>query len=282
MGAMRAGETGDDRMGSFFFTGGLVAVHSEGRNREAIWDALQRREVYATSGQRTLLWFELVNGPAGAMAMGSQVALVREPEFRVRAVGSEFQLPGCPDYAARGLTPERLQRLCRGECFHPSDRRKRITRIEVVRIRPQVWDGEGMRALIEDPWRVHECAADPAGCVFSFSDPEFAASRRDAVYYARAIEEPSPAVNGAMLACESDESGACANVNATPKSPDDDRLADVEERAWSSPIFVDYAGDRRGDASASEAVVLRGGSRKSEIKSPASASATASIAKGTR
>jgi hypothetical protein len=279
-GPMQFGEGGDERMGSFFFTGGLVAVHTAGRSREAIWDALQRREVYATSGQRTLLWFELENGPAGALPMGSEVALAREPAFRVRALGSEVQLPGCPDYAVRGLAPERLARLCRGECYHPSDRRKRIARIEVVRIRPQVWEGESAGALIEDPWRVRECEADPAGCVFSFSDPEFTVSRRDAVYYVRAIEEPSPAVNGALLACARDESGSCADVNARPAGPDDDRLANVEERAWSSPIFVDYAGDRRGDASASDAVALSGGSRSNRIKSPARASAIASMAKG--
>ncbi|NND66538.1 MAG: DUF3604 domain-containing protein, partial [Halioglobus sp.] len=39
-----------ERQNSFWLTGGLVAAHSEGRTREAIWDSLQRREVYATSG----------------------------------------------------------------------------------------------------------------------------------------------------------------------------------------------------------------------------------------
>ena len=34
-----------ERQASFFLTGGLVAVHAEGRSREAIWDSLQRREV---------------------------------------------------------------------------------------------------------------------------------------------------------------------------------------------------------------------------------------------
>lgn len=278
-GALRPGEAVDDRMGSFFFTGGLVALHSDGRSREAIWEALQRKQVYGTSGQRTLLWFELLNGPSGTAPMGSQVAQSIPPEFRVRAVGSELQLPGCPDVTVRGLSSERLARLCRGECFHPSEQRKRITRIEVVRIRPQVWEGEGVDALIEDPWQTLECPLDPAGCVVFFRDPEFAIARRDAVYYVRAIEEPSLAVNGALLACERDESGQCADVNARAQSPNDDRLAPVEERAWSSPIYVDFTGDRRGDASGAEAVASSGGKRTSESSAPASASATVSTAK---
>jgi hypothetical protein len=44
-----------ERAQAYFVTGGLVAVHSEGRDRQAIWDALERKQVYATSGRRTLL-----------------------------------------------------------------------------------------------------------------------------------------------------------------------------------------------------------------------------------
>ena len=35
-----------ERQASFFLTGGLAAVHSEGRSREEIWDALARKEVW--------------------------------------------------------------------------------------------------------------------------------------------------------------------------------------------------------------------------------------------
>ncbi|MEM9255384.1 MAG: DUF3604 domain-containing protein [Pseudomonadota bacterium] len=230
----------DDRQSNFFFTGGLIAAHTEGRNRYAIWDALERREVYATSGPRILLWFDLLNAPEGrALPMGAEVSMRSSPTFRVAAVGSFEQLPGCPTFAVGGLTSERLQRLCRGECYHPSDQRRTISRIEVIRIRPQAYPGEPIEALIEDPWRVLPCEPDPTGCQVAFSDGDFDGDMRDTVYYVRAIEEPGLAVNGAQLECEYNDVGTCIRINPSA-AKEDDRLAAVEERAWSSPIFVNY------------------------------------------
>jgi hypothetical protein len=232
----------DDRLGAFYQTGGLIAAHSDGRQRGNIWNALERREVYATSGQRTLLWFDLVNPPGGesSLPMGSETRMADNPVFRVRAAGSYRQLPGCPDHARAGLSAERLQRLCRGECYNPSEERKLITRIEVVRIRPQSYRDEPLDSLIEDPWKILPCEEDRQGCIVEFPDPDFATGKRDALYYVRAIEEPSEAVNGALLDCEYDQEGVCTSINPTPESREDDRLAPIEERAWSSPIFVDF------------------------------------------
>ena len=230
----------DDRRASYFFTGGLVAVHAAARSRAAIWDALERREVYATSGPRILLWFELLNGPAGALPMGSALALGEVPRFRVRAVGSAVEQPGCPAPEAGGLDPARLAALCRGECHHPGEARRRITRIEVVRIHPQRSPSAPVDEAIEDPWHTYGCPDGAAGCTVEFDDPEFLSGARDSVYYVRAIEEPSPAVNAKLLGCMRDETGACSQVDAKPTSADDDRLAEIEERAWSSPIFVDF------------------------------------------
>jgi hypothetical protein len=234
-----------ERQASFFATGGLAAVHAEGRGRDAIWDALVRKETYATSGPRILLWFDLVNG-AAPLPMGSEVRLAESPRFRVRAAGAREQLPGCPAYAESALSAESLERLCRGECFHPGARRTPLERIEVVRIRPRQRPGEPAAALIEDPWLVLPCPAGEA-CSVEFEDPEFAAGGRPALYYVRALQTATPAVNGAGLRCrERDAQGVCLAVDPcygdyrTPA--DDDCLTPVQERAWSSPIFVDPAG----------------------------------------
>ena len=234
-----------ERVGSFLFPGGLAAVHSEGRSREAVWDSLDRGEIYGTSGPRILLWFDLVNDAGEIVPMGSQVRMAEAPRFEVRAVGSFVQQEGCPEPSTRALSPERLEYLCRGQCYHPSDQRHPIVAIEVVRIRPQAEPGEPVEALIEDPWRRFACEPDPAGCVVRFEDPEFVTSARDAVYYVRVVQEETPAVNGASLRTRFDERGNAVSVapcygdSRTPL--DDDCLAPIQERAWSSPIFVDQS-----------------------------------------
>jgi hypothetical protein len=236
-----------ERQSSFFVTGGLAAVHAEGRDRQAIWDGLQRREVYGTSGPRILLWFDLVNAAADndalaeTLPMGSSTTMQTAPDFRVRAVGSFEQQPGCPDASGTALGPERLDRLCRGECYRPSDRRRRITRIEVIRIRPQNQAGEPVEDLVEDPWRVYQCPPDPQGCAVRFADHEFPQGGRDTLYYVRAIEEPTPGVNAGNLRCRYDGAGVCQDVNlCTGRAGEGDCLQNTQQRAWSSPIFLSF------------------------------------------
>jgi hypothetical protein len=233
-----------ERFASFLGTGGLVAVHSVGRDRRAIWDALERKEVYATSGERTLLWFDLIEGSGGAIPMGSTVERSTAPRFRVRAAGAFRQKPGCSEYSSRALSAARLEHLCRNECYNPSDDRKLIDRIEVVRIRPQVDPEEPVGGLIEDPWLVLPCEANPGGCLVEFEDRDFPGAGRDAVYYVRAIQEPSATINGGRLRCERDANGRCTAIDPCfgdgRTDYQDDCLAETEERAWSSPIFVDF------------------------------------------
>jgi len=238
-----------ERQTSFFTTGGLVAAHAAGRDRGAIWAALKRREVYGTTGPRILLWFDLLNPPGSTgrtLPMGSEVRMAADPILQVRAVGSFEQRDGCPDDALAALSPERLAHLCKGECYHPGDRRRLITRIEIVRIRPQQEPGEEVASLIEDPWRSFACEPDPAGCAVTVSDPDFARDGRDTVYYARVFEAPAPAINAGNLRCERDAAGNCVRVHPCPgpAGNDDDCLAPHQPRAWSSPIWADFAAVR--------------------------------------
>lgn len=238
--------TETERQASYFTTGSLAAVHARARTREEIYGALQRREVYATSGPRILLWFDLLNGPNGETPMGGEVTMNGAPRFRVRAAGDFKQAPGCPDFTAQGMSAERLQNLCGGECYNPTGERLRITRIEVVRIRPQITPGEDVTTLIEDVWRSFPCNDQGQGCVVEFSDPDFVRGRRDTVYYVRAIQEPTPRINGNNLRPTRDADGNVTSLDPcwgdyrTPRS--DTCAADVEERAWASPIYVNAPG----------------------------------------
>ncbi len=53
------------------------------------------------------------------------------------------------------------------------------------------------------------------------------------------FKEPQPTVNGDTLRCTRDASGAC--VESRPCLDGDDCLAPYAARAWSSPIYVDFA-----------------------------------------
>lgn len=225
-----------ERQASFFLTGGLVAVHAKERTRDSIWQALFDRRVYGTSGDRILLWFDLINAGEERVTMGSQIDFDGTPTFRVRAAGAFAQLPGCADEVTEALGAERIERICAGECYHPSDERRRISRIEVVRIGRQLEETEAIEELIEDPWLTIPCPSDAEVCEVEFGDPWYASADREVLYYVRAIQEPTPAVNAGLLRCEADDCDPCYGDYRTPF--DDDCLSMNQERAWSSPIYL--------------------------------------------
>lgn len=235
-----------ERTGSFWYTGALVAVHSPARDRRSIWEALKRREVYATSGPRILLWFDLVNGPDGKrLPMGSEVRLNQAPRFVVRALGAFKQQPGCPQETVAKAPAGFIERYCLGECYNPSDERLRIERIEIVRIRPQRTANEPLEDLIDDPWKVLPCPRGTTPCQVTFEDPEFVDRQRPTLYYARALQEETPSLNAGNLRCTYDAQGNCVAIRpcySDYRGKDDECLTLASERAWSSPIFVDPAG----------------------------------------
>ena len=232
-----------EREASFFTTGGLAAVHSNGRDRQSIWDGLTRKETYGTSGDRILLWFDLVQKDS-LIPMGSSVNLIENPKFRVKAVGAFEQNAGCPDYTSTNITEEEIEKICKNECYNPSDTRKNISRIEVVKITPQISEEEKINDLIIDSWKTFDCKPNQQGCEVEFTDEGFTTSSRDSIYYVRAIQEPSPVVNGGNLRCTYNDKGECIKVNIcygdSRTDKEDDCLSLSEERAWSSPIYVNF------------------------------------------
>lgn len=232
-----------ERASSFLYTGGLVAVHSVFKNRDSLWDSMTRREVYATSGDRILLWFDLINHNSETVyPMGAEVGMEKDPVFRVKALGAHFQKPGCMGSSGEVGKQNLITNLCKGECFNPSDIRKNIQRIEIIRIRPQSYQEEPLEGLIEDPWKVFDCEPSQEGCEIEFTDNQFSIGNREVIYYVRAIQSPSLAINADTLGCEMEE-GKCIKVSLCGDIEGKgvgDCLNETEERAWSSPIFINF------------------------------------------
>jgi hypothetical protein len=249
---------------SYWYPGGIAAVHlpiehpkDPAELRRQVFDAFKRREIYASSGPRIKLWFQLTNASDGLdKPMGSSVrGVAGKPAFRVRAVGAprdrgdpasrEAKLGATVEACAHVAATEGaafVEATCRGTCFAPDPAdRLAVERIEVVRIRRQLAD-EGIDTLIDDPWQIHDCdpstATSDEGCSWSFDDEEYAASQ-PVVYYVRAIQEKTPSVNADTVRCSKyDADGACRESKPCQQGPLDDCTAATHERAWSSPIYL--------------------------------------------
>jgi len=226
-----------ERNTSYFYTGGLAAVHAKAKTREAIWEALVNKNTYGTSGQRLLLWFDLINSTEGKMPMGSEVTQKHNPIFKIKAAGSPKLLPGCPEFTVAQMGTGFIEDVCDGQCYNPSSERYRIVRIEVIKIQQQQTMNENLSLLIQDPYKVFACPMDLEVCEATFTDLEYAHENRSAAYYVRAVQEETDAVNGNTVNCEYDENGKCIKIN--PCNPNtSDCLGRAEERAWSSPIYL--------------------------------------------
>ena len=232
-----------ERQASFWSLGGLMAVHSTGRDRDSIWQAMKRKEVYATTGHRILLHFDLLEN-GSIKPMGSLIESSSNPTFRVKAMGSFKQLPGCPDYVHEALSEKRLQKIANGECYHPSDERHRLERIEVIKITPQNNKDEDPTTLIFDSWKTFECSSNQMQCEIEFTDDDFENGQRDVVYYVRVIEEDTLLVNGSNMRTQFDADGHPISIAPCyadyREDYEEECLGPGGHRAWSSPIFVDY------------------------------------------
>ena len=79
--------------------------------------------------------------------------------------------------------------------------------------------------------------------ILGLFDEQFEGSSREIVYYVRAVQEPTAAINASGLDCELDQNGRCIKVNLCGDSKgkgSGDCLSLTEERAWSSPIYLNY------------------------------------------
>ena len=205
-----------ERVASFMYPGGLVAVHAAGRDRESIW-----RGAGAARGLRH-------QRPAHpALVRSAQRSGRPRPDGQSRWRWPRRRASRCapwarsrrsravPRRAGEALSAQRLETLCRGECYHPGDARQPIRAIEVVRIRPQREPGEPARRADRRPVAALRVRAGSGRLrASSFEDPEYPASGRDAVYYVRALQAATPAINAAGLRVEYDAQGRAVRQHA--------------------------------------------------------------------
>jgi len=218
--------------GIIFSPGGLTAVWAEENARHSIFDALKRREVFATSGPRIAVRFfggwgfaagqcgdprQIEQGYSGGVPMGGTLPArppsAESPTFILSALrdAGTVHRPGTP-----------LQRL--------------------QIIKGWIADGQPYQKVFDvagDP--DNDASVDLATCALQgpgadalctvWSDPEFDASQR-AFYYARVIENPS--CRWSTHTCNRlppDQRPPACSDPTVPKT--------IQERAWTSPIWYD-------------------------------------------
>ncbi len=218
-------------LGSIRGASGLTGVWAEENTRESIYDAFRRKETFATTGPRIRLRF--FGGYDYADDLAEDPDLVATAYSGGVAMGGEL-------VAAGGRVPRFLVWASRDPESNP------LARLQVIK--GWVEDGEAYERIYDvacsdgmsvDP-ETHRCpdngaTVDLATCAASgdagdaelrtlWTDPDFEPTER-ALYYVRVLENPS---------CRwSTWEAVRAGVEPRPDLP-----ATIQERAWSSPIWV--------------------------------------------
>jgi hypothetical protein len=209
---------------------GLAGVWAEENTRESIYDALRRKETFATSGPRMRV--RLFAGYDFADGLASDPGAV--------AAAYAGGVPMGADLLARGEDAPRFLVLAMRDPKSAPLQRVQIIKgwLEDGKAREQVFDVACSDRLVPDA-ATHRCpdngaTVDLASCAVSagsgaaeltalWTDPTFEPGQR-AVYYVRVLENPT---------CRwSTWDAVRAGVEPNPALQ-----ATIQERAWSSPIW---------------------------------------------
>jgi hypothetical protein len=212
-----------------YITGGLTAVWADGNTRAAIFDAMDRRETYATTGPRMRVRF------FGGWDFGDEDALGRNLARTGYAKGVPMggDLPpgeGVPSflvYALRDPTGANLDRIqiVKGWLDEDGEHREKVYDVAWSGAREVGVNGKlppvGDTVDLSIPSWTNTIGAPELGTVWT--DPDFDADEH-AFYYARVIEIPTPRWT------------AYDAVRFGLDLPEDFPLK-TQERAYTSPIW---------------------------------------------
>ncbi len=221
-----------------FNPGGLAVMWAEENSRDALFEAMRRRETYGTSGPRMLVRF--------FGGWGYPESLCDSHDFAALGyaggvpMGGDLPAPPAPG-ATPGFAVWALQDPGTAERPGTSLQRIQILKawVEDGQARERVYEVAGEP---ENGASVDTATCTPRGTGFStlcavWRDPDFEPSRH-ALYYVRVVENPSCrwnqyVCNARGVTC--DDSGSvprglevCCNTDV-PKT--------IQERAWTSPIW---------------------------------------------
>ncbi|MGC1271767.1 MAG: DUF3604 domain-containing protein [Croceibacterium sp.] len=211
---------------------GLTGVWAESNTRESLFAALQRRETFATSGPRIRVRLFAGWGPAEPLTQGADWAR-RAYRWGVPMGGN---LPPRPQSTTAG--PNFVFQAARDPLSGNLDR------IQIIKLWRE--NGQSKEKIFNVAWSpgrslmangrlpavgntVNAARATYANTIGAaelfgtWSDPDFDPSQR-ALYYARAIEIPTPRWATYL--------SAASGVPLSPSTP-----AWLQERAWTSPVF---------------------------------------------
>jgi hypothetical protein len=216
--------------GIIFNPGGLAAVWADENSRDAIFDALRRRETFGTSGPRmTVRFFGSWEYPADVCAA---------PNLAQIGYGNGVPMGGVlPVRPSRAATPTAViaAQADPGTVERPGTP---LQRLQVVK----VWTASG-----EAHQQVFDVAGDPNNgatvdvqtCVPSgpgatslctvWTDPAFKPEEH-AAYYVRVLENPT--CRWSTIACDRLALDERPETCSDPQYP-----TTVQERAWTSPIW---------------------------------------------
>lgn len=221
-----------------FNPGGLAVVWAEENSRDAIFNAMQRRETYGTSGPRISVRFfggwglarELCEAPnfveqsyRDGVPMGAELpprTSSKDPRFLVSALMD----PGTID--APGTALQRIQ-IIKGWVDAKGEKHQRIYEVA----------GDANNDATVNPLNCKQSGQGFKHLCRVWTDPHFDADH-DAYYYARVVENPS--CRWSQRICVANGVN-CANPGTVPKGLEACCSAShtpvVQERAWTSPIW---------------------------------------------
>jgi hypothetical protein len=210
-----------------FLPGGLAGVWAEANTRADIFDALQRREAFATSGSRMRIRFFAGDLPEDLGAEENAVATAYE---RGVPMGSDLVHTDSPRFWVwasqdpAGSALDRIQ-VIKG-WMEAGEQRQHVWDVACAGGRRP--DGDGRCPATAASVDLESC--EPTGgegaseLQVTFSDPDFSADV-PAFYYVRVLENPTCRWTTLL-------------ANSSDSDLPDDLSATVQERGWSSPIWV--------------------------------------------